>query len=410
MLACAGMATSGPAPLGADEVRRIVAEMLADAETRTSLSADAAGYDGRFFLADPASGFRLTLTCEYQMRYLASFDAVERDGDGGDDADIQEGFQLHNARLDFRGSTHDRRIGFRVMPAYSRSEDTMILLDAQADIRAGDWTFRVGQFSLPFTRDYFALSPVRQVAADRAFTDYIFRLNRSQGVMALRSWERIRGFLSFSDGSRALNTDFDDPNEADVALTGRIEGRLLDGEWRQFDSAFVQPDIPPDLLIGGAAHWQNDGRTGAPADFSGETDLSTATIDLSWQTAGWTAACAGYWRTIDGDGDQSVTDWGFMAHAAVQVSNHFDLFVRYSQVWPDPDRSGGAADFPVIELGTNWALIPGSQVARATAQILWCPEPQEDSASIVAPNDSIGILADADGGQLTFMIQFQLVF
>lgn len=410
MLACAGMATADPAPPGADEVRRIVAEMLADAETRTSLSAETAGYDGRFFLADPATGFRLTFTGEYQMRYLASFDASESDDDSEDDADIKEGFQLHNVRLDFRGSTHDRRFGFRVMPAYSRAEDTMNVLDAYSDIRAGDWTLRIGQYALPFTRDFFALSPMRQVAADRPLTDYIFRLNRSQGVMAFRSWERIRGYLSCSDGSRALNTDIDNPNEADVAFTGRVEGRLLDGEWKQFDAAFVQPDIAPDLLIGGAAHWQNDGRTGAPATFTGETDLSTATIDLSWQTAGWTAACAGYWRMIDGDGDQSVTDWGFMAHAAVQVSNHFDLFVRYSQVWPDPDRSGGSSDFPVLEFGTNWALIPGSQVARATAQILWCPEPQEDAASIVAPNDSIGILADADGGQLTFLLQFQLVF
>ena len=44
----------------ADEVRAIVSEMLADAETRSSLQSSSgnAGHDGRFFLASPGGDFR----------------------------------------------------------------------------------------------------------------------------------------------------------------------------------------------------------------------------------------------------------------------------------------------------------------------------------------------------------------
>jgi hypothetical protein len=55
--------------------------------------------------------------------------------------------------------------------------------------------------------------------------------------------------------------------------------------------------------------------------------------------------------------------------------------------------------------------VPGSPVARITAQVVWAPDAQGDSASIVsAPNTSAGILPDDSGGQVTFLVQVQVVF
>ena len=68
-----------------DQIRATVAEMLADAETRTSLlSAGDAGHDGGFFLA--GDGFKLSIGGNVQFRYMANF----RDDRAGQD-DFESG-------------------------------------------------------------------------------------------------------------------------------------------------------------------------------------------------------------------------------------------------------------------------------------------------------------------------------
>src|SRR5438128_1810850 len=55
-----------------DEVRATVAQMLNDAESRSSLLAGGdAGHDGRFFIA--GDGFRLNIGGLLQFRYVANF-------------------------------------------------------------------------------------------------------------------------------------------------------------------------------------------------------------------------------------------------------------------------------------------------------------------------------------------------
>jgi hypothetical protein len=394
-------------PVSADEVRAIVAQVLADAEGRSSLAGDdaVAGFDGRFFLADPASGFRVSMTGEYQARYLATFGAEE---EGSGDDGFESGFQVQNVRLDFRGKTQGDLFEFRVMPAYERGSGDLSLLDAYVDTKAGEFRVRFGQFAIPFTRE-FIVSPTRQVGADRSVTDMVFRLNRSQGVMVMRDWDRVRVTGALTDGARALNTDYDNEGEADIAVSGRGEVRVLDGAWKQYDTAFARRDDVAGLLAGLAGHWQRDGRTSSPSAFEDDADLFQGTCDLTWKAPGWTIAASGFARHVDGDA--SLTDFGVMAHASVVVAERIDVFARYAHLWPDGDRPGGSEDFSTVEAGGSWSLVPGSPVARITAQVVWAPDAQGDSASIVsAPNTSAGILPDDSGGQVTFLVQVQVVF
>jgi len=77
LLAFAGIAlgVAGGASANNDEVRALVAEMLADADTRSSLlmSGGNAGHDGKFFLADTDGNFRLNVGGQVQFRYIANF-------------------------------------------------------------------------------------------------------------------------------------------------------------------------------------------------------------------------------------------------------------------------------------------------------------------------------------------------
>ena len=409
-------ATSDPAPppptpaMTPDQIRAIVASVLADAEMRSSLSdGPTAGFDGRFFIADPESGFRLSFTGEFQGRYQANLGANGEPG-ATTDSEFDSGFYIRNLRLDFRGSIWGDLASFRVMPAYNRSTGSMSVLDAYVDVKVSEVTIRFGQFALPFTREH-RVNPTRQLAAERSLNDAVFRPDRSQGIMAMRTWDRVRAWAAFSDGSRAANTDMGSPEQADAALTGRIEARLLEGAWEQYINAFSVRTDAPGLLLGAAAHWQIDGVTSAPSTYGDNPSMAMVTGDLTWKAPGWTAMAAGVARHIAGDDDQSATDYGMVAQVGALVSDHFEVFGRYTHLWPGADRTGGTEDMGTIEIGGSWYLIPGSRVCRVTLQGIWLPDPQSASSSIVtAPNVALAIQPDSSGGQVGLMLQVQMVF
>jgi hypothetical protein len=82
-----------------DEIRAIVAEMLADAQNRSSLlqGQGNAGYDKKFFLASPDNNYRLNIGGYVQFRYGINF--------GNDDVvnEYQSGFSFRTTRLEFSG-------------------------------------------------------------------------------------------------------------------------------------------------------------------------------------------------------------------------------------------------------------------------------------------------------------------
>ncbi len=58
-----------------DDVRALVAEMIADAESRSSLlqSGGTAGHDGNFFLSSADGNFTLKMSGQLQTRYTLNF-------------------------------------------------------------------------------------------------------------------------------------------------------------------------------------------------------------------------------------------------------------------------------------------------------------------------------------------------
>ena len=86
-----------------DQVRSVVAEALADAETRSSLlSAGDAGHDGRFFIS--GDGYRLNVYGLLQTRYIADFRDDQNTGFNNDET--EQGFQVRRAKLGFSGDVN----------------------------------------------------------------------------------------------------------------------------------------------------------------------------------------------------------------------------------------------------------------------------------------------------------------
>lgn len=120
-----------------DEIRALVADMMADANTRSSLlqSGGNAGHDGKFFLADNGGNFRLNVGGQVQFRYIANFGD---ENNANDDDDFTGGFQNRRTKLSFSGHVVSSDIFYKVNGAFNRSGGDFSLEDAYVGYKFGN--------------------------------------------------------------------------------------------------------------------------------------------------------------------------------------------------------------------------------------------------------------------------------
>lgn len=408
--------TNAPAGASSDEIRALVADMLADAETRSSLlqSGGTAGHDGKFFLASPNGDFRMNISGQMQFRYMANF----RDDDSGAD-DFESGFVNRRMKLIFDGTVYNDFF-YRIQTAFGRTGGGATLQDAYFGYQFDNGLkIQAGQFKLPFLREEL-VSSARQLTVDRSYVNEIFNQDRSQGIQL--SWEQDNWRLmgAFSDGFGSANTDFNGPfsggapadaTEADYALTARFE-YLGAGSWSQFkDFSSARGSEGLGWLLGAAAHWQG----GPPGSTPAKKDTGQAfswTIDASFEGDGWNAFGAFIGRHGDSDFfGSSVDEYGFVVQAGVFVTEDIEPFVRWDTLIPDSDA---AADdiFNVLTFGANYYL--HGHAAKFTLDVMWFIDDVADSSiggGALPASDGIGFLG-SPGEEDEFVIraQFQLLF
>ena len=357
----------------ADEVRALVAEMMNDAQTRSSLlqSGATAGHDGKFFLGSADGNFRLNVGGQIQFRYLANFrdDAFANNpGTVQDESedDTTLGFQTRRTKLWFSGHIFDPNLYYKIQGAFDRDGGDFGLEDAYVGYKFDNGLdLRWGQFKLPFMREEL-VSSTKQLAVERSNTNAFFNQGRAQGVQVAWMNEQFRATGAISDGFRSANTDFTaDP--ADFALTGRVEFLAM-GDWKQFEEFTSFRGTANGLMIGGAIHWQEDSEE-TVATFNGFTasidDFFAYTLDVSWQSDGWNLFGALTGATVNGDGPAGDSDpFGFVLQGGVFMTDDWELFARY-------DFTDGDAldDYSEITFGVNYYM--HKQAAKFTFDVVW---------------------------------------
>lgn len=405
------LAQSGGAPAG-----EVSAAVVADAAGRASLTGGATptgGHDGRFFVQSADGSYRFELRGEAQFRYYAVFGAEGDDADA--DEDVTTGFEKTRHRLDFRAQLVNPRLRFRMRGDFDRDGGVFELVDAYGSYDLGEgWSVQWGQYKVVYDREFAQIRGTSGLAVERSLTSILFRVNRSQGVQMQYDAGDWRAYGTVSDGRSAANSEFGDPSNADIALTGRFEARFGEAGWRQYGDATSFRGAKTGLLLGAGAHWQQDGNDlGAPGA-TGTTNLFMYTADASVEGDGWNLMAAWYGRVIDSPvemGEDTLHDFGFVLQAGYFLCEHAEIFGRYEHIFPDDDRAGGSDDFPGFVLGGNWYMIPGSHAVKFTAQGMYFPEAQVDSNAIVgAPNSNLGLLPDVSGDVFAIVGQVQLLF
>lgn len=368
--------------LGLDTSSVYAAELRADASTRGSLGPDVSEYAPKVF------GY-------IQARY--NFNSS--DGYTGTSEDTYNGFEMGHTRLGVKGQIHSR-VKYVFLGEFASDGGTFTLMDGYTTVDLNDDVqIQVGQFFLPYSRDFFT-SPAYSLAAEKSVTTAFFPGNRAQGVMLNWNGERLRGHVMLSDGDSTANTAYTSTSEADYAVTGRVEW-LAAGDWDQFNdfTSFRGSDFG--ALVGAAIHWQDGGDTGGTTDMS----VLAATADVGLEFDGANLFGAIHWQRMEttaGDYD----DFGVVLQGGFFVTDIVELFARYDAIFADSDRSLDG-DFNTVTLGLNYYLIPESHAAKLTFDVQCFLD--EQAASPVSASTTLGVLGSTDE-QYNLRAQLQVMF
>ena len=168
------------------EIRGIVQDVLADADTRTSLQSSGAmaGYNNGFFLASPDGNYSLKVGGQVQVRWTLNHakqgNAILPENRNNN---TQWGFENRRTKLDFQGNVFSKDWTYRVRAAFNQGapNGTAQAANGAAAIdfayiqksMDNGMSIRVGQFRAPWMREVLVDSAY-QLAAERSVLAGLF--------------------------------------------------------------------------------------------------------------------------------------------------------------------------------------------------------------------------------------------
>ncbi|MHC4991152.1 MAG: porin [Planctomycetota bacterium] len=423
----------------ADEIRALVHDVLADADTRSSLQGNGmtAGWSDGFFLASPDGRFKLQIGGQLQFRWIYNYHDQTGDERGIFDprdpiADDRHrtGFETTRTKLIFKGHVFSPDIEFKVQLDQTRKEPNLVtgltfLQDAWVRVHLDDqWNLRFGQFKLPFMREEL-VSSAQQLAIERSLVNENMSITRSQGIELTYARDFAKFSIAYSDGGSdnlgdrtrfnpiigtyPLNTNWSLP-DTEIALTARYE-HLVAGNWSQFADFTSPPGDDFGILLGVAAHWQL-GEFGVPTSvfFSGRDEVNwfawTADASVEW---GGANAFLSFTHSYVDTPAANINIFGFVAQGGVYLAPKWELFGRFEYGWWDIDATANISnpsDLTVGAVGVNY-YIDGHDLK-------WSADFSIGFSQIETfwSKDITGFRPDLEGAdpQVVFRTQFQLLF
>lgn len=340
----------------ADEIRGIVHDVLADADTRASLlgSGLTAGWDGGFKIGSADGNYSLRIAGRHQFRYVYNYqDTPPMGGDRH-----RSGFENRRTRLTFSGHVFDPSWKYQIQGNFSNSGGGFGLLDAYVDkVLDNGITIRFGQFRPKFMHEDHTSSS-RQLAVERSTINGVFAQSRSQGVeIRGEAGDMIRWSAGYIEGINArtgsagggANTPWQ-ARTTEFAFIGRVDF-LAAGTWRQFRDFTSWSDEEFGMLLGAGLAYQRD-EFGTPAP--GEVEMIRWTIDATAKFGGIGAFVAFVGNHESAQNAGSVDQYGLVAQGSMFiVPDEWEAFVRYE--WGDADISG-IKDLSLITFGVNYYM------------------------------------------------------
>lgn len=420
-----------------DEVKNLVREVLADAETRSSLLENGmyAGHDGKHFFLKSADGdYLLNIAGQIQVRHIYNNRNQSVD-------DEKHGFAIRRAKMKFSGHVADPRIKYGIQLAVQQDDNVvnsdLITLGYQLTDGTYIW---IGENKGPFLREE-TTSSKNQLAIERSYVNEIFTIDKVQGIgLKWKLSDRLKFESMISDGSKSGDgstsaprftqrdmkdgdpnsgsqaadrntTKLFDQDASDFSFTARINW-LAAGTWKQAKDFSSWPEEDMAMLVGGALHYE----TGETGDAFLNNNFTSWTVDASIESQGWSAFVALIGQSMDLANSAPLAFneydlWGlvFQGSYNMSVGDHFlEPFVRWEHLDFDDLLTDAAIqdqdEVDLLTLGTNYYL--GGHNAKFSVDLILALD------SIPFSSSSVHLLSDAFGedNQTVLRAQFQLLF
>lgn len=389
----------------AREIRALVSDVLADADSRASLQSSGmtAGWDKGFFLSSPDGNFRLNLSGYTQFRYV--FNRLGGSVPGSDRN--AKGFENARTFLTFSGHVVDPSWIYKISGDFNTDGGAFTLQDAFVLKTFDSGLFAIaGQLKVALLRETLA-DETAQLAVDRSLVESEFGAGRTQGAGIGWSNDLIKAVFAYSDGhpaTGAFNSAWN-TTTTEWSFTGRVDFKLA-GEWSQWSSLTSFQGDAFSAFVGAAAHYQRGEYGTAAPD---ELEVFEGTIDGSVGFGGANLYGAFIFRSIEGNATAIDQD----ALAAVVQGGFFlmpevELFGRFE--WSDPD-DGTTDDLAIMTAGVNWYF--AKQTVKWTTDIGYSFN--EVSATfgnglIGNGGAPVGWRTDPNDGEVAIRTQLQLSF
>ena len=258
-----------------EQVKQIVAEMMADADTRASLVGSGlyVGETGDGFTISNAEGTRLLkIGGQLQFRYI--YNTGDQDEDEDDIDEHKSGFDFARAKIGFDGQYDEMKYGVGL--ALDPHSDDIRLERAWVGVNLTDDLYVWGG---RYKDRYLAEETVHsanQLAVERSLVNEVFTRGYVEGVAA--EWmvnDNLRVGVSIDDGPRSGEDRTDEDEDEgpglrfsddrnDFAISSRIDWKVA-GDWNQSWMPRYSASAQDYSFIGGGIHYQ-EGETGTESD------------------------------------------------------------------------------------------------------------------------------------------------
>ncbi len=383
----------------AAEIKAIVRDTLADADTRASLQGGGnavAGYDNGLFIGSADGNFKLKVGVLEQVRFVWQFDSEET-----------MGFENRRTQLAFGGNMFDPTWTYGVVvnaTPYSTpyGEDSGFdIADAWVNKSLeGGWGVTAGQFRTPFTRATL-VGDGKQLMADYSPTDYNFSAGYQQGVMGSWTQDMFKAMVSIGNGIGQTNGTWADTDTNADAFNLSVRAELkLAGSWAQFNKETSWRGEEFGMLVGAA--WLDSDNNGAGgnvgpfsfnnADGNYGSDSSAFTVDGTAFFGGANLAMAYTYAGQTGD-----DSYGVSVQGGLFVSDEVEVWGAWNYL--------DGADAPIgsyLQVGANWYFHKNG--AKWTTQVN-IPMNDSDTANTYLSDGAWG-LSDNDDTSILTQLQF----
>ncbi|MHC4416569.1 MAG: porin [Planctomycetota bacterium] len=409
----------------AGEIRGLVQDVLADADTRASLLAQGmtAGYQDGAVISSPDGNWMLRTNIHMQQRFV--YNNIDDAGIATLDDDR---WSFENTRTKFilSGNVVSPEWFYLVdinVGSAEVFEGTGIDIDGDGedDIFTGSEREGVGNaylgydygnglkvmlgtFKAPLLREELVDSRY-QLALERSLVNYFYTGGYTDGIAFDYLGDQFHFIGSYNDGANTGQSTWSTA-DTDFAFTVRGEWMAM-GTWDQFMDFTSPSGEETGLLIGGALHYQS--LEDDPGTGLADIETVTMTVDASYEFGGGNLFGAFIYNTVDlpagfSDADQT----GLVLQGGYYLTDNWEGFLRYE--YSDFDITG-IDDINIVTLGVNRYF--AGHNAKWTTDIGIGFDPVIGVSAVAGGASPItGYRADArdEDSQVVIRTQLQIVF